>query len=138
MKSNRSSGVILKYGNKVLLCKRAEHETYAGNWFIPTGHLEPNETPRDCAYREFYEETNIDIDEDINLVGFVTKKNKNGEPNGLIYVYLYESNEKLIPNLDKAEDGHEHSDCGFFTLENLPIDKNEELYNILTKILSEK
>ena len=43
MKSNRSSGVILKFGDKVLLCKRADHETYAGEWFIPTGHLEKND-----------------------------------------------------------------------------------------------
>jgi ADP-ribose pyrophosphatase YjhB (NUDIX family) len=135
MKSNRSSGIILKFGNKVLLCKRADHETYSGEWFIPTGHLESNETPKDCAYREFYEETNIKIDEDINLVGFITKKDKEGKPNGLIYVYLYESDEKKMPNLDKAEDGHEHSDCGFFTLEDIPIDKNEEIYKNLTKIL---
>ena len=67
---------------------------------------------------------------------FVTKKDKEGKPNGLIYVYLYESDEKKMPNLDKAEDGHEHSDCGFFTLEDLPVEKNEELYKILTKILS--
>lgn len=136
MKSNRSSGVILKFGDKVLLCKRADHETYSGEWFIPTGHLKKNETPKDCAYREFHEETNIKIEEDISLVGFITKKNKKGEPKGLIYVYLYESDKKKTPNLDKAEDGHEHSDCGFFTLEDLPVEKNEELYNILTKILS--
>jgi ADP-ribose pyrophosphatase YjhB (NUDIX family) len=136
MKSDRSSGVILKYGEKVLLCKRADHETYAGKWFIPSGHLEKNETPRDCAYREFYEETNIKIEEEISLVGFITKKNEEGKPKGLIYVYLYESDEKTMPNLDKAEDGHEHSDCGFFTIEDLPIDENEELFKILTKILS--
>jgi ADP-ribose pyrophosphatase YjhB (NUDIX family) len=136
MKSNRSSGVILKFGDKVLLCKRADHETYSGEWFIPTGHLEKNETPKDCAYREFYEETNIKIEEDISLVGLITKKNKESQPNSLIYVYLYKSNEKKMPNLDKAEDGHEHSDCGFFTLEDLPVEKNEELYKILTKILS--
>ena len=136
MKSDRSSGVILKYGNKVLLCKRADHETYAGKWFIPSGHIEANETPRDCAYREFYEETNIKIEDEISLVGFITKKDYDGDPKGLIYVYLYESDKKILPNLEKAKDGHEHSDCGFFTLEYLPIGKNEELYKILTKILS--
>ena len=136
MKSDRSSGIILKCGNKVLLCKRADHETYAGKWFIPTGHLEANETPKDCAYREFYEETNIKIDEEISLIGFITKKDDKGEPKGLIYVYLYESDKEMIPNLDKAEDGHEHSDCGFFTINELPVDKNDELFKILTKILS--
>jgi ADP-ribose pyrophosphatase YjhB (NUDIX family) len=136
MKSDRSSGVILKYGNKVLLCKRSSHETYAGKWFIPSGHMEANETPRDCAYREFYEETNIKIEDEISLVGFITKKDDDGDPKGLIYVYLYESDKKMTPNLDKAKDGHEHSDFGFFTLEDLPIGKNEELYKILTKILN--
>jgi ADP-ribose pyrophosphatase YjhB (NUDIX family) len=136
MKSDRSSGIILKCGDKVLLCKRADHETYAGKWFIPTGHLEANETPKDCAYREFYEETNIKIDEEISLIGFITKKDDKGEPKGLIYVYLYESDKEMIPNLDKAEDGHEHSDCGFFTINELPVDKNDELFKILTKILS--
>jgi len=136
MKSDRSSGIILKCGDKVLLCKRADHETYSGKWFIPTGHLEANETPKDCAYREFYEETNIKIDEEISLIGFITKKDDKGEPKGLIYVYLYESDKEMIPNLDKAEDGHEHSDCGFFTINELPVDKNDELFKILTKILS--
>ena len=99
MKSNRSSGIILKFGNKVLLCKRADHETYSGKWFIPSGHLEANETPKDCAYREFYEETNIKIEEEISLVGFITKKDEEGKPKGLIYVYLYESDKKKMPNL---------------------------------------
>ena len=82
MKSNRSSGIILKFGNKVLLCKRADHETYSGKWFIPSGHLEANETPKDCAYREFYEETNIKIEDDISLVVFITKKDEEGKPQG--------------------------------------------------------
>jgi hypothetical protein len=60
----------------------------------------------------------------------VTKK-------GLMYIFLFDENvEKQSPDLEEAEDGHEHSECGFFMLENLPKDeRNDQLYEILEKVL---
>ena len=49
---------------------------------------------------------------------------------------LLKNVEKQKPDLDQAEDGHEHSECGFFMLENLPNDeRNDQLYDIIEKVL---
>ena len=39
----KSAGVIVKSGNKCLLCKRSNVETYSGEWSIPGGKVEPGE-----------------------------------------------------------------------------------------------
>jgi len=53
-----SCGVLLfrKKGKQFLLMK------HANRWDLPKGHLDPGETKRACALREFQEETGIDPD----------------------------------------------------------------------------
>ena len=133
----RYSGVILKSNDKVLMCKRAPEESLPGIWSIPSGHIEGNETPKDAALREFKEETNISLPNDISLVGFINKYKKDGSTkNGLIYVFLHEGDREYKPNLKKAKDGHEHTECDYFTKETLPKEKNNnELFKIIKKIL---
>ena len=54
-----------------------------------------------------------------------------------MYVYLMEVDEKICPDLTKAKDGNEHSECDYFTLKNNPIeDKNDQLYLLIKNILS--
>ena len=137
-KFKRYAGVIYKVRDKVLLCKRSKHESKPGLWSIPSGHIEKGESPGKAAVREFFEETNIEIGPNLELVGLINiYKNDVVSKKGLMYVFLYEENvEKQKPDLDQAEDGHEHSECGFFMLENLPNDeRNDQLYDILEKVL---
>ena len=134
---NRFAGVIIKYGDEVLLGKRNAHKSLPGEWSIPAGHLHEKEHPIKAAKRECFEETNIKIKGDLKLVGFINRHNREGKKNkGLMYVFLYETDDKLKPNLSKAKDGEEHSEMKYFTLENLPFDDKEgQLYKIITKIL---
>ena len=137
-KFKRYAGVIYKVRDKVLLCKRSKHESKPGLWSIPSGHIEKGESPGKAAVREFFEETNIEIGPNLELVGLINIYNDDEvSKKGLMYVFLYEENvEKQKPDLDQAEDGHEHSECGFFMLENLPNDeRNDQLYDILKKVL---
>lgn len=136
-KFQRYSGVILKKGNKVLLCKRSPEKSLPNIWSIPSGHLEDGETPGQGAIREFYEETNIKLDNDISLVGFLNKMRKDGiTKKGMVYVFIKETEEDLNPDLDKASDGFEHTECGFFSEDNLPEQEgNEDLMKIIKKIL---
>jgi hypothetical protein len=53
-----------------------------------------------------------------------------------MYVFLYETNKKLVPDLNKAKDGEEHSELKYFTLQNLPFkDEKNQLYQIIKRIL---
>ncbi|MGC8573056.1 MAG: NUDIX hydrolase [Caldisphaera sp.] len=58
MKKCIVSGGILIEKDKVLLIY---HEKL-NKWLYPGGHVEPNETPREAAIREFKEETGLNVE----------------------------------------------------------------------------
>lgn len=125
------SGILVKSGDKVLLCKRCSKCSLPNVWSIPSGHVEEGESALKGAVREFYEETNIKIN-DIKLVGMF----KPASGNGLFYTYLHQSPNKILPDLENAKDGSEHSECKYFTYGEIP--KNEttdELLEIIKKVL---
>lgn len=133
----RYSGVIVKCGDEVLLCKRNATGSLPGQWSIPGGNLDKNEHPIDGVKREFEEETNYTLDNDLKLVGFIKRYNRDGtQVKGLMYVFLMETDEKIYPDLDNAIDGEEHTMCSYFDLKNLPIEnKNDQLYKIISNLL---
>lgn len=133
----RYSGVIVKCGDEVLLCKRNATGELPGQWSIPCGHLEKGEHPMDGVKREFKEETNYTLDNDLKLVGFVKRYNREGsEVKGLMYVFMMETDEPINPDLENAKDGEEHTKCGYFNLENLPFDnKSDQLCKLITRLL---
>ena len=132
-KFRKSSGVILKHGDEVLLCKRSPKETLPNIWSIPGGGIENGETPGQAAIREFHEETNIEIGTDLDLVGIIDNFNDDGTKRGIMFVFLQNIKEKKDPDLDKATHGHEHTSCKYS--EDIPDEKgNEQLYKILKKV----
>ena len=122
----------------VLLCKRNATGSLPGVWSIPAGSIEDGESPADAARREFKEETDHLISGKLQLIGFVNRHNRDGsEYRGLMYVFLLESDKKINPDLENAKDGEEHTECGYFTVENLPIeDKNDQLYKLIQHYLN--
>lgn len=136
-KVKRYSGVIVKCGDEVLLCKRNATDSLPGQWSIPCGHLEKGEHPMDGVKREFHEETNYTLDNDLKLIGFVKRHNRDGsEVKGLMYVFLMETDEKINPDLENAVDGDEHSMCSYFNINNLPFeDENDQLCRLIKRIL---
>lgn len=135
-KFRKSSGVILKHGDEVLLCKRSPKETLPNIWSIPGGGIENGETPGQAAIREFHEETNIEIGTDLDLVGMIDNFNDDGTKRGMMFVFLQNIKEKKDPELSKALHGHEHTSCKYFKSEDIPEQKgNEQLYKILKKVL---
>lgn len=133
----RYSGVIVKCKNEVLMCKRSGSVDYPGAWSIPAGKLGGKESPAKGAKREFFEETNFRIKSDLRLCGFVNRKSRDGKRDkGLMYVFLYEVEEKIYPDLINAKDGEEHTECGYYNIENLPIEEeNDQLYTLIKNIL---
>lgn len=131
MRPKRYSGVVVKFNDKILLCKRSHENSFPGMWSIPGGGIEIGENSKDAAIREFLEETNIDIsDHDLDFVGVVPidKKTSDGLKS-MMYVYLLASDKKLEPDFDAAVDGHEHSEWRYVSLEQL------KTYNIATRLL---
>jgi len=53
------SGLILK--NNKLLCIIQDKDIYKDHIWVPSGHLEPNETPEEAVVREVKEETGLDV-----------------------------------------------------------------------------
>lgn len=135
-KFKRSAGVILKNGDEVLLCKRSPKETLPNIWSTSGGGIEDGESPGQAAIREFYEETNIELGTDLELVGIIDNFNDDGTKRGMMFVFLQDIDEKVDPDLEKATHGFEHTKCKYFKSEDIPVQKgNDQLYNILKKVL---
>lgn len=69
------SYAVIKSECKYLLC----YNTLREQWELPAGHREEDETPRECAIRELYEETGQRIS-NLEFKGLLKSKNlTNGE-----------------------------------------------------------
>jgi len=56
-----AAGVVIEKVNKILLVKR-KYEPYKGDWCLPAGFMEYDESPEKCAIRETKEEINLDVE----------------------------------------------------------------------------
>lgn len=64
-----STVVYAERGDEILLLQRAEGSAMAGQWFLPGGMVEAGETPEQGARRELVEESGLEIDGPLELVG---------------------------------------------------------------------
>jgi 8-oxo-dGTP diphosphatase len=58
-----AAGVVIEKDNEILLVKR-KYEPYKGDWCLPAGFMEYDESPEKCAIREAKEELNVDVELD--------------------------------------------------------------------------
>lgn len=58
-----AAGVVIEEDGKILLVKR-KYEPYKGNWCLPAGFMEYDESPEQCAIRETREELGVDVELD--------------------------------------------------------------------------
>jgi ADP-ribose pyrophosphatase YjhB (NUDIX family) len=137
MDKKRYVGVAVKCGNKLLLCKRNNQGSFPGMWSIPGGKLEDGETTQEGAKREFFEETAIDItDKDITFVGLIPRHTRDGKKlKGLMYVYLLNVDEEIMPDLVNAIDGEEHTDAKYFTIDEIKPEMSGEYMSKMAEIL---
>lgn len=137
MDKKRYTGVMVKCGDKVLLCKRNNLGSFPGMWSIPGGKLEDNETSQEGAKREFFEETAVDIDDrDLTFIGLIPRHTRDGKRiKGLMYVYLLKTDEEIEPDFEKAIDGEEHTDWGYFTIDQIQAEKSGDYLHKLAEIV---
>jgi ADP-ribose pyrophosphatase YjhB (NUDIX family) len=137
MDKKRYTGVIVKCGDKILLCKRNNLGSFPGMWSIPGGKLEEGETTQEGAKREFFEETAINIEnETLTFVGMIPRHTRDGKKiKGLMYVYLLNVESPIYPDLETAIDGEEHTECGYFSLDEISEEKSGEYLPKLIEII---
>ena len=123
------AGILLKYKNQCLLCKRSQTSSLPGVWSVPGGHLEKGEKIEEGAIREFREETGLQI---IDKLDYVATLNGGGRMK--YYLFMYEIPRKVDIDLDMAQDGYEHDDCRWFNKKNLPDNVEKQLFFIINKI----
>ncbi len=58
-----AAGVVIEKHGKILLVKR-KYEPYKGDWCLPAGFMEYDESPEQCAVRETREELGVNIELD--------------------------------------------------------------------------
>jgi 8-oxo-dGTP diphosphatase len=58
-----AAGVVIEKEEKILLVKR-KFEPYKGDWCLPAGFMEYDESPEQCAIRETKEELGVDVELD--------------------------------------------------------------------------
>lgn len=113
-----AGGVIInKFNKKLFILKRKN-----GNWVLPKGHIEENESPEETAIREVKEETGLNV----KIIDYIGKTQyhapateRHPEEEKTVLWYLMETNDNFI----KVEE-NVFSDGRFFNF--------LEAYNLLT------
>lgn len=118
------SGVMIKCGNKVLLCKRREdipNTALPEYWSVPAGYVEADEEIKTAAIRETFEETQIELD--ATAVKFLSAYPAHGG-RGVFYDYICEVDDEVEPVIDE-----EHSAWGYFGVDEIPTPITDEMRN---------
>lgn len=137
MDKKRYVGVAVIWNNKLLLCKRNNMGSFPGMWSIPAGKLEDDESTQEGAKREFFEETNINInDNEITFCGLVPRTTRDGKKvKGLMYVYRLDSEKILEPDLENAKDGEEHTEWNYFSMDEIKPEYSGTYLHKMAEIL---
>jgi len=131
------AGVIVRKGDKCLFCKRnADMSKFPGEWSIPGGSVEKGEEILHAAQREFYEETDYELETPINFLGVIKRMNREGtKQKGMMYVFGTDVKDEIHPDLENAIDGEEHTECGYFGMDELPEPMNETLRDFVLNFM---
>ena len=106
-----AAGVILTENNKMLLVKR-KYDPFKGDWSLPAGFMEYEESPEECAIREIKEELNLEIK--INRLFNVYSGSDDPRTNAVLIIYLGE----VIGG--KLKPGDDAEEAKFFGKEKIP------------------
>ena len=94
----------------------------SGAWGLPSGAVEPAESPSDAAYRELHEECGIDCQHLELVAGLGGEEFRHTYPNGdvaeySIFVFRGSASEDSMPH---PQDGEEVAEARFFPRDTAP------------------
>lgn len=101
MKTEYSYGAVVyrKIGDKVEFL--IEYMTL-GHISIPKGHIEKGETEEECALREIKEETNLDVELDINFSHTISYSPKEGVYKYVTFYLAKAISDNIISQLEEV------------------------------------
>lgn len=99
-----AAGVVIEKDGKILLVKR-KYEPCKGDWCLPAGFMEYDESPEQCALRETKEELGVDVELD-GLYGVYSGKD---DPRTHAVLVMYWA--KIIAGELKPGDDAEKIQC---------------------------
>ena len=106
-----AAGAVLVEQGRLLLVERADYPRQ-GDWCIPAGFIEWDESPADCAVRELKEETGLEIE----VTGLFNVYSGNDDPrtNALLILYFG----RIVGG--EAQAGDDAAAVEFFSLAEIP------------------
>ena len=118
-------GILIRREDEVLLLRR-KNVHGAGTWSTPGGHLDPGESPVDCAARETREETGIEI-RNVRFLG-ITNDIFQVEQRHYITVWMEAD---YLSGTAAVMAAHEMSEVRWFPADALPTDLFLSLRNLV-------
>jgi 8-oxo-dGTP diphosphatase len=98
---------------KVLLIQRG-NEPFKGQWALPGGFMNMDETTEQCAVRELEEETGLKVNK-INQIGAYSKVDRDPRGRTVTVAYL-----AIIDKAEAVKGGDDAAKAQWFPLSNLP------------------
>jgi 8-oxo-dGTP pyrophosphatase MutT (NUDIX family) len=133
---NKAAGILVINNGKCLLCKRNAEGSLPGEWSVPAGKIENGEEIINGAMREFYEETDLEIQSPLYFIGVLKRYNREGtKPKGVMYLFKTDVDNVMTPDLHSAKDGNEHTECDYFGKNELPLPMSEPFRSLISKHL---
>ncbi|MDO8467241.1 MAG: NUDIX hydrolase [bacterium] len=123
------SGVIVRHRGKILMLDRLKGVL---GWACPAGHRDSEEFPLDCAKRELFEETDIDLAKARNLGLVLHSEISNnacgrGANSHVWHVYSLEVNDDYF----KLKEPTKHSDMNWFSPEEIAKMNLEPVWRLI-------
>lgn len=118
-------GIVVRRNDEILLIRR-KNVHGDGSWSTPGGHLDPGETPEECAVREAREETGVEV----GSVRFFAITNDVFEKEARHYLTVWMEGDYLSGTETIAAE-HEMSDVGWYPADALPANVFLPLRNLI-------
>lgn len=133
-KNYTAAGLIAHTDNLVLLGRRSSKcLSLNGYWSMPCGIIDPGESPKQAAIREFFEETDVEPNKEVVFLSdFLIQKRQQD------YFALFSMK---VPDLifpsSMAKDALEHDEWGFFRIakNSLPQPMTKETRDSILKLI---
>ncbi len=120
--------VIAVHNNKFLLNKRGKNAPdFQGCWNLPCGYLDFDETTKEAAARELFEECGVKVNPDNFQFLYVDDKPTSNKQN-VVFHYVVRLDGEMETTADNADDG-EVEEIGYFTrkeIENMSMAFNHK------------